>query len=290
MTELATKPVVTKDDIVAGLRGLGLRAGDIIGVHSSLSSLGWVEGGAETVVDALVEVVGEAGTVVVPTYSTNRETVPATPEEQALGVTWKSRVLPYDPQSTPCWTGRIPDTLWRRPEAVRSSNPTHSLAAIGPDASVLVEGWEKLWEMDGYILLLGVTLRCCSAMHLAEREVELPEFIVRHITRPPELVAQYPPGEWSLGYGPYPDFLLMEGPCQERGIMTLGRIGSAVVRLVRLRELVDLYAHHLREHPEVFYHGCVETEFLRRHRTRHPALVERIDRLPGPHAENPSAG
>lgn len=257
MSDQHARAVVTGDDIVAGLRELGLKAGDIAGVHSSLSAFGWVEGGADAVVDALVEAVGETGSIVVPTYSTNRETVPATPEEQALGVTWKSRLRPYDPANTPCWTGRIPDTLRGRPDALRSDDPSHSLCAIGPHAAQLIEGWRKLWELDGYILLLGVTLRCCSSMHLAEQYVKLPRFILRKIERPSWLAEKYPPDQWCIGYGPYPDFLLMEGPCQERGIMKLGRIGAAVVRLIRLRELVEVYAEYLREHPEVFYHGCV---------------------------------
>ena len=57
---------------------LGLKKGDIAGVHSSLSSFGYVEGGADAVIDALLKVVGEEGTVVMPTYSDNREEVERT--------------------------------------------------------------------------------------------------------------------------------------------------------------------------------------------------------------------
>ncbi len=254
------KTVVTKNHLKRGFRSLGITKGDIIGVHSSLSKFGWVEGGADTVIDAMLETVGKTGTVVVPSYSQNRERLEATPEEKAMGVTWKSRVLPFDPTRDACWTGRIPDTLWRRPGALRGTQHLHSLAAIGPHAAVAVQGWHKFLELDGKILLLGVTLANCSSMHLAEDGITLPRYIVEKTTLPEELSRKYPSEEWEIGYGPYPDFMLMEGPAQAKGIMQLTRIGDAVVRAARLRDLIDLYAQYLRRSPEAFYHGCVSRD------------------------------
>ena len=254
------KTAVTKGQITRGFRSLGLKKGDIIGAHSSLSSFGCVAGGADAVVDAMLETVGETGSVVVPSYSNNRERLQVPPDERAMGVTWKSRILPFDPKTEACWTGKIPDTFWRRPEALRGAQRLHSLSAIGPHANELIQGWHALRELDGYILLLGVTLRCCSSMHLAEEHVQLPRYIREKTTLPPELRRKYPPDQWEVGYGPYPDFQFMEGPCQDTAIMKLTRIGEAVVRLVRLRELINLYADYLRRCPEAFYHGCVPAE------------------------------
>ena len=62
---------VTKDNIIKGLTSVGLNQGNVVLVHSSLSSFGYVEGGADAVIDALLETVGPAGTVVVPTFSGN---------------------------------------------------------------------------------------------------------------------------------------------------------------------------------------------------------------------------
>jgi aminoglycoside 3-N-acetyltransferase len=174
-----------------------------------------------------------------------------------LGVTWKSRILPYDPKTTPCWTGKIPDTFWRRKGAVRGSNPTHSLSAIGQRADELVQGWKKLLELDGYILLLGVDLSCCSSIHLAEERVQLPQHILEKLKPPQELIEKYGTNlgwpEWDIGYGPYPDFAKMEGPCKEGGIMRIIGIGESTVRLARLRSLIELYAEALRENPDIFY-------------------------------------
>ena len=249
-----SKANVTKEDIVAGLRRLGLKKGDSVGVHSSLSSFGYVEGGADAVVDALLEAVSAEGNVVVPAYSKNVENITKTPEDIELGVTWKYRILPYDPENDSCWTGAIPDTFWRRKEAVRGPSPTHSLAAIGPRAKELCQKWERLLDADGYILLLGVTLGCCSSMHLAEKGIQLPQHILDRITPPPELEEKYHREHIGFGYGPYPDFELMEEPCKKHGIMKLTKIGEATVKLLRLRDLIDLYAHYLRTDPDPFYH------------------------------------
>jgi len=121
---------VTKEDIKRGLETLGLKNGDSVGVHSSLSSFGYVEGGANAVIDALLEVVGPEGTIVMPTYSNNIEQLEKTQEEIDMGITWKYRVLPYDPQKHSCWTGKIPDTLWKREGAIRNSNHVYQLKGL----------------------------------------------------------------------------------------------------------------------------------------------------------------
>src|SRR5438552_1126834 len=66
---LTTRPWVSRTRIVADLRNLGLREGELLMVHSSLSALGHVVGGAGTVLDALREVIGEQGTLMLPAHS-----------------------------------------------------------------------------------------------------------------------------------------------------------------------------------------------------------------------------
>ncbi|MCE9616071.1 MAG: AAC(3) family N-acetyltransferase [Lentisphaerae bacterium] len=244
---------MTRAAMAEGLRGLGLRPGDAVGVHSSLSSLGQVEGGAEAVIDALLDVIGPAGTLIMPAYSTNRELLEVTPEERAQGLAMKIRMLPYDAATAGCWTGKIAAALLRRPGIVRGNSPAHSLVAIGRHQQLFADRrWDALFDLDGVMLLIGVGLGCCSAMHLAERTVvKLPERILARMTPPPELVARHP--GLSLVFGPYPDFSKMEGPCREAGIMRDGRIGAAMVSLVRLRALVELYAQALQADPDRFY-------------------------------------
>jgi len=244
---------VTKEDIKKGLRKLGLKNGAIVGVHSSLSSLGYVDGGADAVIEALLEVVGQEGTIVMPTHSTNIVEVERTPEEIAMGVTWLYKILPYDPKETPCSTGTIPETFRKRKGAIRSSHPTHSLSAIGPKAEELIEGWHKSLESDAYILLIGADLSICTAMHLAEKHTQFPQHIMRKITPPKEFLEKYPETEWEWDFGPYPDFSKMEKPCLKHGIMKTVKVGEATLKLVKLRELIDLYVEYLKKNPDLFY-------------------------------------
>lgn len=91
---------------------------------------------------------------------------------------WLYKILPFGPKETPCSTGVIPETFRKRKGVMRSLHPMFSVAAIGSKAKEIVEAgsenvgeaWKKLLELDGYILLIGVGLEVCTAMHLAEEE------------------------------------------------------------------------------------------------------------------------
>jgi len=244
---------VHKEDIKAGLRKLGLKKGDSVGVHSSLRSFGHVEGGADAVINALLETVGKKGNVVMPTHSANLSKDQRTPEEIAMGVSWLFKIMPYDPEKTPVTTGIIPETFRKRKGVIRGSHPSHSIAASGPKAKELSEGWHRLLEIDGYILLIGVGLDRCTAMHLAEKRVQFPERILKKITPPKWFIEKYPEGEWEWDFGPYPDFAKLTEPCVKRGIMKSVKVGEATLRLLRLRKLIDLYAEYLKKDPDLFY-------------------------------------
>jgi aminoglycoside 3-N-acetyltransferase len=252
---------VSKEDIKFALRELGSKKGEIVGVHSSLSSFGYVEGGADTVINALIEVVGREGTIVMPTHSTNLAKVKLAPKEVAAGASWLYQILPYNHKETPCSTGVIPETFRKRKGAMRSLHPVFSVAAIGPKAKEIVEAgsenvlkvWKKLLGLEGHILLIGVDLGVCTAMHLAEELVVLPEHILEKITPPKWFVEKYPEDEWEWDFGPYPEFSKMEKPCQKHKIMKTIKVGEATLKLVKLRELIDLYVEYLRKKPDQFY-------------------------------------
>ncbi len=252
---------VCKEDIEFALRELDLKKGAIVGVHSSLSSFGYVEEGPDTVIDALLEVVRREGTIVMPTHSTNLAKVKLGPKEVAAGALWLYRIMPYNHKETPCSTGVIPETFRKRKSVMRSLHPVFSVAAIGPKAKEIVEAgnesvlkaWKKLLELEGYILLIGVDLGVCTAMHLAEELVVLPEYILEKITPPKWFVEKYPEDEWEWDFGPYPEFSKMEKPCQKHKIMKTIKVGEATLKLVKLRELIDLYVEYLRKNPDQFY-------------------------------------
>src|SRR5512146_1302328 len=90
----AVRPL-TQQDIESGLYRLGLEKGQIIEVHSSLSSFGWVEGGAPAVVDALINVIGEEGSMVMSAYPLSKP-LPLSEEEKAWGILAKVQTYGED--------------------------------------------------------------------------------------------------------------------------------------------------------------------------------------------------
>ena len=112
---MADKPRVDKQQIEAGLAEVGLAAGDVVLVHSSLSALGYVEGGPDTVVDALLASVGPTGTVVVPTFNWGEFHQADVAVLDLVNTSVKSEV------------GIIPETFRKRSEAVRSHQDRKSV-------------------------------------------------------------------------------------------------------------------------------------------------------------------
>jgi aminoglycoside 3-N-acetyltransferase len=157
------------------LRRLGLAEGDLVCVHSSLSGVGYLVRGADTVIDALLAVVGERGTVMMPTFCGGDSTyryVSAGPP-------------PFDPEGSPITTGALPDRFRRCLGVRRSLHPTHSVAARGPLAERLIAGHERsatpfgdgtpyarLEELGGKVLLLNSNAN--SLMHRAQEEMDWP--------------------------------------------------------------------------------------------------------------------
>ena len=157
-------------DLVRDLLALGVRPGDLLMVHSSLRSIGFVEGGPETVVDALLQAIGPQGTLVVPTF-----TYPTAGNPEFV----------FDPAHTPSQMGAISEAARRRPHAHRSIHLAHSIAAIGPLAETIAtsggpSGWDahspmrQVFDRNGRYLLLGVPYQNLTAMHLCEVWLELP--------------------------------------------------------------------------------------------------------------------
>lgn len=247
---------ITKDDICAGLRQMGLRPGFQVLAHSSLSSFGYVEGGAEAAIEALLESISPGGTVLVPTLTGSEALSPANPPV-------------FDPQNTPCWTGLIPETFRHRPDAVRSLHPTHSVAAIGPDAAALTaEHVDSLTPCDelspygklaqsarGYILLIGVDHESNTTFHHIEELAGVSYHMQPGLARARILTPQGETVRHILlhRYGTPRHFGVMEPLFIERGIQVNGAIGEATVRLVNARGMVQATLAAMRANPHILY-------------------------------------
>lgn len=161
-----------KEQLVEQLKAMGIKEQDTLLVHSSMKSLGPVEGGADTLIDALMETVSE-GLLLLPTH------------------TWKQMSETYslfDPQTEPVCVGIVPEVFRKRPGVVRSLHPTHSMAAYGKDAQDYIKGeenrttpcapegcWGRLKEKKAKILLVGVTHTRNTYIHSIEESFGIPE-------------------------------------------------------------------------------------------------------------------
>lgn len=154
------------------LQALGIKTGDAVLMHSSFKSLGSVEGGIQTLVEALLSVIGDSGTLLVPTLSFRTVTV-------------DSPVFDY--ADTPSCVGAISEYVRHMDGAKRSIHPTHSCAAIGAKRDWYVQGHEKdctpvgenspfykLSEDGGKVLMLGCGVAPNTSMHGVEEKFGVP--------------------------------------------------------------------------------------------------------------------
>ena len=180
----ATKWPVTVERLAGEFGLLGLKAGDLVMVHTSLRSLGWVNGGAAAVIQALLRVVGPAGTIVMPTQTAGI-TDPANWQAPPIPPEWIETVratMPvFDPLISPTrQMGRVAELFRTWPGAVRSNHPASSLAALGPLASEITHRHDlddplggrsplgAMYRLGARVLLIGVDFSRCTAVHLAE--------------------------------------------------------------------------------------------------------------------------
>lgn len=184
------RKIVLKEDIVSALKQVGVAKGQNIMVHTSLSSLGFVCGGAQVVIEALLESVGSEGTIMMPTQSW-KNLDPSTgvhweePEEwwQTIRDHWPA----YHKDITPTNTmGAVAEMFRTWPGSLRSDHPARSVAANGKYAEYLTKDHDlsnifgegspiaKLYDLDGYVLLIGVGYDKNTSLHLADVRAEYP--------------------------------------------------------------------------------------------------------------------
>lgn len=183
------KPI-TKKDILSAFSEIGLKKGQVVMVHTSLSSIGYVCGGAQTIIEALIETVGAEGTIMMPTQSWKN----LDPED---GVHWtvaeeywqiiRDNWPAYDKKITPTNTmGAVAEMFRSWPGTVRSDHPARSVAAWGKHAEYLTSDHDlenifgegspigKLYELDGSVLLIGVDYDKNTSIHLADVRADYP--------------------------------------------------------------------------------------------------------------------
>ena len=250
----------TAVSISSDLRALVLRSGDTVLTHSSVSSLGFVVGGAQAVVQALLDVLGPDGTLVVPTQ-TGDNSDPADWTNPPVPRSWwpviREQTPGFDKSRTQSrWMGVVAETVRTWPGAVRSDHPQVSFAAVGRRAAE-VTGVHQLddalgecsplgaiYRLDGKVLLLGCGHGSNTSLHLAEwRQASPPRGVIGASVRRSDGTSEWI--SWTDVLPDSDDFEQVGAAFEAAGGLSgvsgvsAGLVGSATARLMSQRALVD---------------------------------------------------
>ncbi len=279
---------VTQSDIVSGLQALGLQPGDVAFVHSSLSSFGHVEGGAETVVRAFLEVLGPEGTLSAPIFRNGYFN--GGPDQV------------WDRDNSPSQMGRISETVRAWPGARRSRHAVHPIAAVGRLAEDLAERhnvtdfafdspFARFIELNAWTVLLGVPFNNCTLIHLLEERAAIP--YRRRVDLTGTVIDQGVPQKKTFPFlQRYPgvgnDFLPLGDRLEQAGQVHIGTIGACTVRCFRSRDLYDVGMISLRQNP-LFLVREKDRETARQYLPKYGEMLDSAPALPLHRPEHPVA-
>lgn len=273
--------MVTRKDMTEALYRLGVKNGDILLFHSSFKSLGEVEGGADAVIDGMLDALSPDGTLVAPTLV-----------QKDFHNAYKN----WDIKKSPSDVGYLTEVFRLRPNAYRSDQATHSVAAIGKDAESLTVGhtaygprhhlygryafgesspWQKMYDRGAKLLFLGVTPRCATFHHYVEARMiqsrldaipegkekesldsrlfrfeDMEEFLRQNTERRLHGTPMSRHAPTITG-----DKVLMMRPIfQEMGMEKSTTCGNATLLLYNVREFVDTMERLASEEPEKWFY------------------------------------
>lgn len=241
---------MTKEQLVKELKKIGLQEGMVLEVHSSLSSFGYVEGGAGTVIEALMECVGECGSIFMPALSLSPE-LELTEEDKAMGITVKIKVLPEDAPKTAM--GMIADTFRQREDICMGQGVIRT-AGWGLHAKEAAKGGlDYVLQNGGKALLLGVDIYKLTAMHYVEGA--LPKEISDMFAPTEEINKKYPPEEWFMEAGepPVKPWYTIQDMAMERSLIQTGFIGDCKYMFFDVWDVVSIYKEELEKNPYKLY-------------------------------------
>ncbi len=261
-----TKTLSTVESLRDDFEALGIEKGMVLLVHSSLSALGWVCGGAVAVIIALQEVLGETGTLVMPTHSTDLSE-PSQWKNPPVPESWwqtiRETMPAYDPHLTPTRSmGKIAETFRKQKDVLRSGHPQSSFCACGPQASYIINNHSlaygmgessplaRIYDLQGYVLLLGVEHSSNTSIHLAEYRANFP---TKRIVREGAPISQASSRVWTT----FEDIDVDASDFDRIGedflrsdagkVVRQGKIGIADCQLIPQRAIVDFAVDWLAE-------------------------------------------
>ena len=249
--------MVTKKDLAEVLR-TELSGGSLIHVHSSLSSFGYMDGGAEAVISALEEAAAPGGTLSMPALCQK--------DKERRFETW-------DITNSPSDVGRITEVFRLQPNTMRSDHPTHSVCARGSLASELTQGhrtgkqrqgpwggyafghnspWQKLYGFDATVILLGTDMKTSTLIHFVEHIIA-EDAVLNNPREKAEILKERLSGWNKPGIWPRYDPMALQSQMEERGLLKYVLCGKCQIILYKTRDMVDLAFEIMRKEPKKWF-------------------------------------
>lgn len=240
-------------DLVFLFGELGITRGDTVLMHSSLTSIGKVDGGPEAVIDALLELIGEEGTLAMPAFT-----------DQMTNA--------FDSKQTKSDVGIITEVFRKRKGVLRSCHPTHSVCALGRNAEYITRGHQfsetpcgretpfyRVMELNGKIMLLGVDMNRNTMLHAIEEaanaqylveEIRVPKPVCMDFSEQHSLkndnqvfkIRKFPSG--------HRDFLKLTPLLRKNGLIVEGYVGSALTGIMECAPLFSFVLNLLEKTPD----------------------------------------
>lgn len=273
--EFLRRPPITRHELRDQLRALGVIHGHVLMVHCRLSALGYVIGGADSVLQALQDAMSPGGTMMALASwdhappdddggwpsATAREAYLRDPPGFDVGVSACAR-----------YVGRLPERIRTWPGALRSDHPEASFVALGSEAGWLTEdqplnhGYgpgsplEKVVQANGSVLMLGAPLETITLLHYAEELANVEDKRHVHYSAPIRTSAGI---EWreiddidtSKGAFPYEQLLgdrdgfeVIAEEALAAGVGVTGKVGQSTSHLFPARDLVEFAVGWMEKH------------------------------------------
>lgn len=256
-----TRSPRTRETLAQDLVNAGLTPGITVIVHSSLSSLGWVCGGAVTVVQALMDVITLEGTLVMPTHSTDYSEPEPWQNPPVPSEWWqiiRDTMPAYDAKITPTRKmGKIVEVFRTCENVLRSSHPNYSFAAWGKNAEVIVKNHSlnyslgeesplaRLYDLNGCVLLLGTQYDTCTSFHLSEYRLgylKTVKYAAPIIEEGKRVWKNYSDIDFDGNC-----FINMGEDFEKAGYVKASQVGSAQTKFFTVRDAVDFGVNWLSE-------------------------------------------
>ena len=248
-----SKKAYTQNIIIDDLKKLSIKKGDNIMVHSSLSQLGWIVGAERTVLSALLEVIGEDGTIAMPCFSGDNSD-PTLWQNPPIPEAWiedfRLFLPPFDPLLTSTrQMGRIVDLFRHYPNVLRSSHPQVSFCALGPLSHSIIDNHQlspsfgkdsplqRMYDYDFKVLLLGVGYGNCTCMHLGEVWLENNHWIQtgsRIIENGLSIWKEYQDIDYDDS-----DFETIGHAYEQVNQVMIGKVAQGEARIVSMKSITD---------------------------------------------------